>query len=85
MSICFTTGTTFNFFLNFLTCKDNVLICRILSDFFEEGFRINSRKYISGEAFYVCLSGKDKVKRVVDLIKPFVPQSMIYKIKDYIA
>jgi len=64
--------------------KENVLICRILSDFFGEGFRINSRKYISGQAFYVCLSGKDEVKKIVDLIKPFIPLCMTYKMKDYI-
>jgi len=65
--------------------KENVFICRILSDFFSEGFRINSRKYISGEAFYICLSGKYRVKKVVDLIKPFIPLCMTYKIKDYIV
>lgn len=67
------------------TYKENTFLCReVLSPYFGESFRINSRKYKSGEAFYICISGKDKVLNIVNSIKQFIPECMIYKFKNYI-
>ncbi len=68
------------------TYKENLFLCRdILSPYFTEAFIINSRQYKSGEAFYLCISGKDKVLKIVNSIKQFIPECMIYKFKDYIT
>jgi hypothetical protein len=68
------------------TYKDNLFICRdILNSFFNKSFRINSRMYKSGKAYYICLSGKPNLREVVDRIKQFIPQCMLHKFKDYIT
>ena len=68
------------------TYKENLFLCReVLSPYFDEAFRTNSRQYKSGEAFYICISGKDKILNIVNSIKQFIPECMIYKFKDYIT
>jgi hypothetical protein len=68
------------------TYKETVFLCReVLSKYFNVSFRINSRVYKSGKAFYICLSNKHKVKNVVNAIKEFIPECMLYKFKDYIT
>lgn len=66
------------------THKENIFICRILSERFNAGFRINSRFYDSGKAYYICLSGKDVLRNLVKNIYSFVPECMSYKFKYYI-
>lgn len=68
------------------TYKENVFLCRdILSKMFNLGFRINSRKYKSGKAYYICLSGKKSLYKLVNEIYSFVPDCMKYKFKHYIT
>lgn len=67
------------------TYEENVFLCReVLSKMFGVGFRINSRIYKSGKAFYICLSGKDLVKKIVSEVYMFVPTCMQYKFKYFI-
>ena len=67
------------------TYKENVFLCReILSKFFNMSFRINSRAYNSGKAYYICLSGELNLINLVDKIKKFIPECMKYKFEDYI-
>lgn len=66
--------------------KENAFLCRdVLSKFFNVGFRINKRHYLSGEAFYICLSGKHKLKSIVKEMKEFIPDCMLYKFKHYLT
>lgn len=68
------------------TYKENVFLCReVLSKHFNEHFRINSRVYKSGKAFYICLSGKNKLKKIVNELRDFIPECMYYKFKNYIT
>lgn len=68
------------------TYKENAFLCKeILSGFFNKAFRINSRKYKSGKAYYICLSGKSNLFEVVNNIVQFIPKSMMYKFKNYIT
>jgi hypothetical protein len=68
------------------TYNENIYLCReVLSKFFECPFRINSRMYLSGKAYYICLSGKSKLINLVDKIKEFIPECMLYKFKNYIS
>lgn len=67
------------------TYKENVFLCReILSKFFNLSFRINSRKYKSGTHYYICISGKKQLRYIVDKLKPFIPDVMLYKFKYYL-
>ena len=66
------------------TYKENVFICRELARRYGMGFRVNSRMYESGKAYYVCLSGKNDLKALVKDIYNFVPKCMEYKFKYYI-
>ena len=68
------------------TYKENLFICRdILSRFFNKSFRINSRVYKSGKAYYICLSGKNNLFEIVNKIKQFIPYCMLNKFKNYIT
>lgn len=68
------------------TYRENLFICRnILNKFFNKAFRINSRRYQSGKAYYICLSGVFNLIEVVDKIKQFIPQCMLHKFKHYIT
>ena len=68
------------------TYKENVFICReVLSKFFNAPFRINNRMYESGKAYYLCLSGKNKLEKIINQIKDFIPDCMLYKFKYYIT
>ena len=67
------------------TYKENVFLCReILSKFFNLSFRVNTRTYKSGKAYYICLSGENKLKNVVTTLRPFIPGCMLYKFKAYL-
>lgn len=66
------------------TYKDNVFLCRNLSEKYGMGFRINSRIYPSGKSYYICISGKDKLRRLVSNFYEFVPKCMQYKFKYYV-
>ncbi len=67
------------------TYKENVFLCReILSKFFKVSFRVNSRQYKSGKAYYICISGIDNLKLIVNKLKDFIPDSMLYKFSYYL-
>jgi len=65
--------------------KENVFLCRdLLSKFFGVGFRVNNRTYVSGKAYYICISGEENIRHIVSILKPVIPDSMMYKFKDYL-
>lgn len=67
------------------TYKENLFLCRdVLSNFFNLSFRINSRRYSSGKAYYICISGKRQLRYIVNILKPFIPECMLYKFKHYL-
>ena len=86
---CFTYSTKFGVYrldlhTESFTKEENIYLCNILSKFFNKSFRINSRIYKSGKSYYICLSGKNNLFDIVSILKPFIPDCMIYKFKDYI-
>jgi len=67
------------------TYQENVFLCReILSKFFNLSFRINTRMYPSGKAYYICISGKDKLRIITEVLYPFIPFCMMSKFKHYL-
>jgi len=67
------------------TYNENLFLCReVLSKFFGLGFRINTRMYKSGRAYYICISGKDNLRRITSFLKPFIPSCMLHKFKYYL-
>lgn len=67
------------------TLEENMFLCRILQDRYNPNFRINSRMYKSGKAYYLCLSGKNYLFELVERFKKLIPYCMNYKFKNYLT
>lgn len=67
------------------TYKENIFLCQnVLSNFFDCGFRINTRQYTSGEAYYICISGKTNIYKIVEKLRPFIVKDMEFKFNKYL-
>lgn len=67
------------------TLDENMLLCNVLQNEYNTKFRINSRKYKSGKAYYLCLSGKKNIYELVKRISSLIPYCMKYKFKYYLT
>lgn len=67
------------------TLDENMFLCRLLQKKYNSKFRINSRKYKSGKAYYICLSGRKNLLDIVSTIKKDIPECMLNKFRYYLT
>lgn len=64
--------------------KDNIIISKCLSKFFNGRIKIYHRKYKSGLKYYISLRGKEEIHDLCKRLIKLVPDSMQYKFNTYI-